>query len=176
MAYIRQNSDIIKGGKIMEFIGDTPQPIAFATNHTLSLTRNTQEISSKDHGDATAVLPTTQSWEVTTENLMSAAGYEQVLDAYLNATPLTIYFGASNYKNYPTSSQDPASEQGIVDVDNAANWNEEAWPSGATLATSLNLQGTAYITSLNVNAPNGENATYTATFTGTGQIGRVVVS
>lgn len=167
MAYIRQNSDIIKGGKIMVFMNN--EPIAFATNHTLSLTRNTQEISSKDHGDATAVLPTTQSWEVTTENLMSAAGYEQVLGAYLDATPVTIYFGASNYSN-------TTSEQGIVEVDNATNWTKEAFPESATSATSLNLQGTAYITSLNVNAPNGENATYTATFTGTGQIGRVVVS
>ena len=166
MAYVRQNTDIIKGGKIMVFLDN--EPIAFATNHTLSLTRNTQEISTKDHGDATAILPTTQSWEVTSENLMSAAGYEQVLAAYLNATPVTIYFGASNYSN-------TTSEKGIVNVENATEWTKEAWPSSATSSNSLNLQGTAYITSLSVNAPNGENATYSVTFTGAGQIDRVTV-
>lgn len=166
MAYVRQNSDIIKGGKIMVFVDN--EPIAFATNHTLSLTRNTQEISSKDHGDATAILPTTQSWEVTSENLMSTEGYAPILAAYLNATKVTIYFGASNYSN-------TTSEQGIVDVDSATNWTKEAWPSGATSSNSLNLQGSAYITSLNVNAPSGDNATYTVTFSGTGQISRVTV-
>ena len=166
MAYVRQNSDIIKGGKIMVFVND--EPIAFATNHTLSLTRNTQEISSKDHGDATAILPTTQSWEVTSENLMSTAGYEQILSAYLNATAVTIYFGASNYSN-------TTSEKGIVDVDSATNWTKEAWPSSAISSNSLNLQGKAYITSLSVNAPSGDNATYSVTFTGSGQIDRVEV-
>lgn len=160
---MRQNSDIIKGGKIMVFVGNNP--IAFATNHTLSLTRNTQEISTKDHGDASAVLPTTQSWEISSENLMSTEGYAQVLDAYLNATPVTIYFGASTYHNYPTS------EPGIIGVE--GNWSEETWTDGDTTSPkSLNLTGSAYITSLSVNAPSGDNATYSVTFTGSGSIQR----
>lgn len=171
MAYIRQNSDIIKGGKIMVFVGN--EPIAFATNHTLSLTRNTQEVSSKDHGDATAVLPTTQSWEISSENLMSTAGYSTILAAYLEATPLTVYFGASTYNN--------SQENGIVDVEvvnnTPTNWTTETWTDGDTTSPkSLNLTGTAYITSLSVNAPAGDNATYSVTFTGSGSIQRTTVS
>jgi hypothetical protein len=166
MTYIRQNSDIIKGGKLMVFVGD--EPIAFSTNHTLSLTRNTQEVSSKDHGDANAVLPTTQSWEITSENLMSTEGYSTILAAYLNGTPVTVYFGASTYNN--------SQENGIVGVGDAANWAKEAWTDGAQTPNSLNLTGTAYITSLSVNAPSGDNATYSVTFTGSGSITRATVS
>lgn len=168
MAYIRQNSDIIKGGQLMVFIGGSP--IAFATAHTLNLTRNTQEISTKDHGDATAILPTTQSWEITSENLMSTDGFATVLDAYLNSTEVTVYFGMTNYKSYSEGQED-----GIVGVDNATDWTKEAWTDGASTPNSLNLEGKGYITSASVNANGGENATMSITIQGSGKIARATV-
>ena len=162
------NSDIIKGGQLMVFIGGSP--IAFATAHTLNLTRNTQEISTKDHGDATAILPTTQSWEITSENLMSTDGFATVLDAYLNSTEVTVYFGMTNYKSYSEGQED-----GIVGVQ-GVQWAKEAWPAQATSSNSLNLEGKGYITSASVNANAGENATMSITIQGSGKIARTVVS
>lgn len=167
--YIRQNNDIIKGGQLMVFIDGNP--IAFATAHTLNLTRNTQEISTKDHGDATAILPTTQSWEITSENLMSTDGFATVLDAYLNSDEVTVYFGMTNYKSY-----DEGQENGIVGVDGASNWTTETWTDGDTTSPkSLNLEGKGYITSASVNANGGENATMSITIQGSGKIARVTV-
>lgn len=162
------NSDIIKGGQLMVFIGGSP--IAFATAHTLNLTRNTQEISTKDHGDATAILPTTQSWEITSENLMSTDGFATVLDAYLNSTEVTVYFGMTNYKSYSEGQED-----GIVGVQ-GVQWTKEAWPAQASSSNSLNLEGKGYITSASVNANAGENATMSITIQGSGKIARTVVS
>jgi hypothetical protein len=159
------NNDIIKGGQLMLMIGGST--IAFATSHSLSLTRNTQEISTKDHGDASAVLPTTQSWEITSENLMSTDGFATVLDAYLNATQVTVYFGMTNYAGYPNQ------ESGIVGTQSV--WSKAQWPSGGTSSTSLNLTGKGYITSATVNANAGENATMSITIQGSGSIGREVV-
>ena len=53
----------------MVFIGSTP--IAFATSHSLSITMNTTEISTKDHGDFPSVIGQNITWELTTENLYS---------------------------------------------------------------------------------------------------------
>lgn len=165
------NTDIIKGGQLMVFIDN--KPIAFATAHTLNLTRNTQEISTKDHGDATAILPTTQSWEITSENLMSTDGFATVLDAYLNSDEVTVYFGMTNYKSY-----DEGQEDGIVGVE-GAQWTKEAWPVQGAQAisdNSLNLEGKGYITSASVNANAGENATMSITIQGSGKIARTLVS
>jgi hypothetical protein len=156
------NNDIIKGGQLMLYIAGIGT-IAFATSHTLSLTRNTQEISTKDHGDASAVLPTTQSWEITSENLMSTDGFATVLDAYLNATELTAYFGMTNYAGYPDQ------EDGIVGTQDA--WSSIQWDDDSS--NSLNLTGKGYITSATVNANAGENATMSITIQGSGTISNI---
>ena len=148
------NTDIIKGSKLMVFIGDSP--IAFATSHSLNLTMNTTEVSSKDHGDFPAVIAQNISWEVTTENLYSDAGQTALWNAMKTMQPVTIKFAeASNYSN--TSAQ-----QGIVGVQGAQGW---------TVDTShIIASGTALVTSLSVNAPAGDNATISATFTGSGSL------
>lgn len=151
------NTDIIKGSKLMVFIGDSP--IAFATSHSLNLTMNTTEVSSKDHGDFPAVIAQNISWEVTTENLYSDAGQTALWNAMKTMQPVTIKFAeASNYSN--TTAQ-----QGIVGPQGPQG------PQGWTVDTShIIASGTALVTSLSVNAPAGDNATISATFTGSGSL------
>lgn len=156
MSAIRNNSDIIKGGHLMVFVQDASsnyQPIGFATSHTLSKTLNTQQISTKDHGDSAAVLPQNLSWEITTENLYSLNGYKALNNAFKEMKEVTVYFGESTYK------QDQA-ETGIVGVDGATDW----------APTGFGESGKAYITSLQVTAAAGDNATFSATFTGNGTL------
>ena len=158
MATIRNSADIIKGGHLMVFVKDgaTYKPIAFATSHTFSKTLNTQEISCKDFGDVAAVIPQNYSWTMQTDNLYSINGYKAVNNAFKNMSKVKVYFGESTY-NQATA------QASIVDVDGATDW----------AIAGFGEEGDAYITSLDVTASAGENATFSATFTGTGTLSEV---
>lgn len=143
-AYNLTNADVIKGGHLMILIDD--DPLAFATSHSLSKTLNTQEISTKDHGDAAAVLPQNKTYELTTENLYSLAGYQKLNTAFENMTEVNVYFGETTYNQ--TSGQ-----ASIVGVEGAQEWAK----------TGFGESGKGYITSLQVTAGAGDNATYSAT-------------
>lgn len=150
MAGYRNNSDMIKGSMLMIFIDDNP--IAFATSHSVSFTTNTSEVSTKDHGLYPSLVVNSQSWEVTAENIASADSINQlytVLEKTKNSQPVTLKFAK------PASWND----NGIVGPEGA----EANWQAGDIIA-----QGSAYLTSLQMNAPAGDNATISATFTGVG--------
>jgi len=152
MAALRSNTDIIKGSKLMVFLSDSP--IAFATSHSLSITVNTSEVSTKDHGDFPSVIGKNITWEITTENLYSDGAESALWTAMKTMQPVTVKFApASNYNN-------ETAQKGIVDVDSASDWS-----AGTAIAS-----GKALITSLSVNAPAGDNATLSATFTGVGEL------
>ena len=161
------NAQIVKGGHLMILLGTegqsgtvTYEPIAFATSHTFSKTLNTNEISTKDHGDYAAILPQNITWEATTENLYSLGGYKKLNDAFKQHTLVTVRFGETNYA-------DPGEETGIVTDEISAN----SWtPAG------FGEEGPAYITSLQVTAAAGDNATMSATFTGAGALTDATVS
>lgn len=157
-------AQIVKGGHLMIMLEEKTTvegvettkfvPIAFATSHTFSKTLNTNEISTKDHGDYAAILPQNISWEATTENLYSLGGYKKLNKAFKKHEQVTVYFGETNYA-------DPDEEGGIVNGEISANsWKTEGFGE----------KGQAYITSLQVTAAAGENATMSATFTGTGKL------
>ena len=161
MATLRNSTDIIKGSHLMVFIDDngTFKPIAFATSHTFSKQLNTQEISCKDFGDVAAVLPQNYSWTMQTDNLYSIDGYKAVNDAFKNMTKVKVYFGESTYNQTQAQSS-------IVDVDSATDW----------AIAGFGEKGDAYITALDVTASAGENATFSATFTGTGTLTEVTTA
>ena len=145
------NADIVKGSVLMVFLDD--KAIGFATSHSLNLTTNTTEISTKDHGSFPSVVPQNVTWEVTAENLYSDAGEKTYMDAILNMTPVHIKFAkASNYNNQY--------EPGIVGTKES-----KTWTAGTVIA-----EGKALITSFSINAGGGENATMSVTFTGVGAL------
>ena len=145
------NQDIEKGSALMVFLGDSA--IGFATSHALSLTANTTEVSTKDHGDYPSVVAQSIGWEVTAENLYSDTGETAYMKAMLAKTPVDIKFAkAANYSN--------TDEKGIID-----NAEKNAWTAGTVIA-----EGKALITSFSINAGAGENATMSVTFTGVGAL------
>ena len=153
--YNLTNADIISGQHLMVFVNS--EPIAFATNHQLNKTLNTQSISTKDHGTNEAVLPQSKSYEITTSNLYSLKtnGYHTLNAIFESMKPCTVYFGESSSNNLNQDS--------IVGVQGAQNW-----------ATSgFGESGQAYITSLNVVAGSGDNATMEATFQVSGGLTRI---
>ena len=82
---------IIKGDELMLF--NNEKSIAYATSHTLTINGNTIDISSKDHGFWGASEMGNITWEITSENLFTESYYEQLFDAMINKTPLTVAFG-----------------------------------------------------------------------------------
>lgn len=151
MSALRSNSDILKGSKLMVFLGG--EPIGFATSHALNMTTNTTEISTKDHGDFPSVIAQNISWEVTAENLYSRAGKNTYMTAMMNKEPVTLSFHeATNYDGTQLPLNDPGSE-----------WTPDS--SAGRIAT-----GQALITSFSINAPSGDNATMSVTFTGVGEL------
>lgn len=147
-----QNSDIVKGSMLQVKVGNNI--LGFATSHSLSITTNTTEVSTKDHGDYPAVIAQSVSWEVQCENLYTDANEAALIAIQTSKTPVTITFcKVSNY--------DANDEKGIVPGPNTDGDN--SWTPGATI-----LSGQAYLTSFQVNAPAGDNATISCTFTGNG--------
>lgn len=145
------SAGITKGSKLMVFLDG--EAIGYATSHSLSVTLNTTEVSTKDHGDYPAVTPQSVSWEITAENLYSDAGEGKYMELALAKTPVQVVFApASNYSD--------TDEKGIIGSDPAKTWS-----AGTAIAS-----GKAYVTSFSVNAPAGDNATMSVTFTGNGAL------
>lgn len=159
-----ENKDILKGSALQLFIGDGGSSdvcIGFATSHALSITTNTTELSTKDHGDYPAVLPTTITWEVTAENVYATTSMAKLIGYVKNKTKVTIKFAeVGNYSQDGGSYSYEATEPGIID-----NESKTSWSIGKVIG-----QGKAYITSYSINASSGDNASISCTFTGCGPL------
>ena len=147
------NSDIVKGSMLMLFVDAAAAPIAFATSHSISFTTNTSEVSTKDHGASPAVIANSISWEITAENLYSDTGIDTLMTLMNSMQPVTVSFAK-------ISATEEAWKPGIVTGASATNWSASS--------SHVIASGKALITSLSVNAPAGDNATISATFTGNG--------
>lgn len=148
--------NIIKGRNLMLFDAQG-KSIAYATNHTLSLSAESQDTSSKDHGVWGASEINKITWEITSENLYTTDAFDSLFDIMMTKAAVDVYFGlkaeADDGKN-------------VVDGD-YTNWSK---------LTSGSYKGKAFITSLQANAANGENATFSVTLTGSGKIERQPVT
>jgi TP901-1 family phage major tail protein len=144
-------NQIIKGDDLMLFDAEG-KSIAFATAHTLTITADAADISSKDHGIWGGSEVNKISWEITSENLYTSDAYDSLFNSMLSRQPITVYFGLK-------AENDP--EKTVANGD-YPNW---------TKATGA-YTGEAFITSLTANANSGENATFSVTLTGTGKISK----
>jgi hypothetical protein len=162
MSGLRSNTELMKGSRLMVFVEGTTagvyEPIGFATSHTLSMTKNTSQVSTKDHGDYPATIGQNITWEVTAENLYSDAGEGKYMELMNSMNTVTLEFAeASEYNNYGSDEL----EKGIVQPEG----DNENWTPGSVIA-----RGQALVTSFSINAPAGDNATMSVTFTGTGAL------
>lgn len=155
---------VIKGGDMMLFVNG--KSIGYATNHTLSINADTKETSTKDSGgkwqtSEVGIL----SWTATSENLMSndqeGSGYKELIQLMLNRTVITGHFDLEG--------NSPNLDSGKYDNVPSGGWSPRAI---AATAYSKGYVGNMIITSIELNAPNGENATFTVNFTGVGALTR----
>ena len=144
------SKQIIKGDAIQLFLnGSAP---LYATSHTLTLTGNTVDIATKDHGSWGASEIGNLTWELTAECLYSDGDYDDMFDRMVAKTKLMVQF--AKVANY-----DP---NGLVSTGGSV----QAWTPDVQSAK----KGYAVVTSLTANANTGENATYSITFTGAGPL------
>ena len=116
--------------------------VSCSTNGTLSVTQNTTTVSCKDTaaGGWESAVPTTKTWEVTVDALYQ--------------------------------SDDAAGKSQFVDLMSLfISGNNDVWVVyGGTQSGEHTWYGRAICTSLSHNAPDGDSATYSATFTGKGAL------
>lgn len=151
--------NIQKGTDIMVFVKQDGvyKSIAHATSHTFSMSGETQEVNSKDYGEFGSSTVNKINWEITSENLMTE-DYEVLFDLMLAKNQVDLVFGMK--------AESGNIEQQVTNDYYTPKSNVASGYQGAKT-------GKAYITSLQENAPNGENATFTVTFTGIGAISRI---
>lgn len=151
--------NIVKGKKLMVFVkaGDgSYKSIGFATNHTLSTSASTISVSHKDLADAgngkwDSQDVDTLSWTITSENfyanVVEGIGFADIWGYYAAGTELDLKFG--------------------VAADSSTGVPTGGW---AVPSTGTVLQGKAIVSSIDVNAPVDDNASFSITFTGKGAL------
>lgn len=142
----------IRGGDMMLFVNG--KSIAYATSHTLTISGDTQDTSNKDEGggDWASNEVSTLSWTAQSENMYSIDGagsnFDDLFDIMVAKTPVIATFSKK--------------------TETAVNVPEGGWT-----ASKPDYEGKVVITSLELNAPNGEYVTYTVQFTGIGALQKV---
>ena len=138
-------NEIINGSDLMVFIGG--KSIAYATSHSLTISAETNDVTSKDsgNGDWSSATVKKFSWECSTENLYSKEAYSQLYTAMIAKSPVTL----------------------VIDLKEGETLPEQGW---LPVTSGTGYTGSAIITSLEMSAPDGDNATFSATFTGTGAL------
>lgn len=140
----------IKGGDLMLFVNG--KSIAYATSHSLEITGETTDTSNKDEGggDWSSQEVSILSWTASSENLYCEEGagdrFDDLFSLMVAKTPIDAVFARK--------------AEATTDVPEAG-WTKGSAPT---------YEGKVVITSLSLNAPNGEYASYTVQFQGVGAL------
>lgn len=144
-------AQIVRGSDLMLFDGTTNKAFAFATNHTLELSGDVLETSSKDSGKWKANQITKLSWTITSENLYSEEDYDDLVEKMIERDEFDVIFAIAGNAD---------SDAGV--------------PSGGwTPKSNSGYKGKAVITSISVSAQDGQNATYSVNLQGTGALEKI---
>lgn len=147
----------IKGKNLMVFVDG--KSIALATSHTLDITINTIDTTTKDvNGLWTDAEVSNMSWSLSSDNLVSIGtdGHDtaSVVDMALEGAKVEVAFSLAS----PLDSNVPTG--GFV-------------PFTHETETEFNYSGQAIITSVSISASNGEKASYSISFTGCGALSKI---
>lgn len=144
----------VLGKDMMLFV--EAKALALATSCKLGLSAETIDTQSKDSGIWTEKDIKKLSWNASSENVFSADAdansYDKLFALFLAHKPITLKFGVVGN---PDVNEMPA--------------------DGWTLANGA-YTGKAVITSLEANAPDGDKATFSISFEGTGPLTKEVAS
>lgn len=153
-----ESTNIINGSDLMLFVGG--KTVAFATNHTLNISADTSEATNKDiKGGWTSATIRKLSWTASTENLYAQVGcgntYENLFDIMIRKEPVELIFTVSD---------------SINSYEDEDYLGDNGWSYDQDDFAGIIYKGKAILTSLDANAPDGDNATFTAEFTGVSEL------
>lgn len=141
-------TDVILGTDLMLF--NDGKALAAATSCKLSLSANVLETSSKDSGKWVSKKAGKLSWTASSDNLFTMTDYKDLVTAMITRTPIQIQF---------STVQNADSDNGV--------------PADGWVANTDGFMGNAIITSIEANASDGDNATYSVSLEGSGALSPV---
>lgn len=155
---------ILAGQDLMVFVNDGTnyKSVAYATSHTLDISMDQTDISTKDAGSGIwqCSEPGMMSWSMTTDNLMADSAENglsanDIFDLMLKRKTVDVVFSLQTNN---------------IDYETKINEEFQVPSTGWTYDDKNHYHGKAYITSLSITANNGEKASFNATFTGAGTL------
>lgn len=148
-------NQFLHGNDLMLFlVGENSTVLGYCTSNTFSITRSTEEVSTKDHGHSPAIVSNGYTWEATTDNLCLYSDIVSLRNQFGDDKPVDIIFGrvANTKKGLTREGGDTA-----------------GWASSEAFAT-----GKAILDNLQITADAGSSANYSCTFRGSGTIQEIV--
>ena len=148
------NTGVIEGQDLLLYIdvAGVPTAIAHATSHSLEVTMETRDRVSKDTGKWATKVAGILGWTASCEALAMYDGYNyhSLFDLMVARTPVTVKLA------------------GRIAVGDNDNWKTEQ-------VGDSYYEGQALITGLPLTAPNNEDATFSCSFEGTGELEKKTV-
>jgi len=132
---------IINGTLLAVYIGS--DVIAHSTSHSLSITHDARDATTKDSSGWTDLLEGLRSWEISGEGLVAYDGTLDIDDLF------TSYIATRTAVTVKFSTE---------------------------VSGDVYYTGSAYLTSLDQDAPTEDNVSYSYTFSGTGALTKSTVS
>ncbi len=83
---------VIRGDDLMVYDA-SGKSLAFATNHSLNLSMDVNELSTKDSSTFKTSTPNKVGWEIQSENLYTDTDYNKLFEAMVFRKPIKLYFG-----------------------------------------------------------------------------------
>lgn len=153
----------LNGSDLMLFIqkDNKLQSVAYATSHSLEVSADTKDVSTKDSGAGrwTNYEIGMQSWTVSSDNLMSDSAenglsFNDLYDIFLKREAVEVAFALQS--DYTDLSQKL----------------DEEWkaPSTGWTPSTNRYHGKAIITSISLTAANGEKASFSCSMQGCGNL------
>lgn len=148
-------ANTVNGKDLMLFteMAGALKAIALSTSCKLTVSGETLDTASKDSGKWTEKMMKKLSFSASSENCFSAGesinGYDALMTAMLTMKPIKIQVGI------PT------------------NADADELPEAGWTAPTEAYEGSVLITSLELNAPDGDKATFSVSFDGTGTLKKV---
>lgn len=146
-----ENSKIVYGGDLMLFVGTgiTKNPLAFSTNAALEVNRDTREITSKDSGNWKDFNVGQMGWTASTDGLVA---FSLTASGTTSIDQLYVMKVAGELVNLAFGVKSGTSPDWTLDESNKY------------------FTGSAYITSISLSGGNNDNATYSISLQGTGEL------
>ena len=144
-------NNYIFGEELQLFLGG--KSIAKAKTHTLTITSDTIDVSSKDDGFYGASIPGKINWEISAENIYTEKAFDELYATAQARQAFDVVFGrVSNF-----------STEGLGE--------QEAWTPDSVKHTTYT--GKVTLTNMTLNANNGEVTSFSATLKGIGALKQV---